>query len=308
VIAIVHHPAYAADMPEGHRFPMNKYAGLARVLTAQGLVRPEGFVRPAPVTVEQAGLAHDRAYVAAVLRGDLPLDAVRRIGLPLAPSVVERAFAAAGGTLTAARLALAEGLAGNAAGGSHHAARSHGAGFCILNDVAIAAAVLLAEGAVSRILVVDLDVHQGDGTALIFAGDSRVFTFSMHAEKNFPARKAASRRDVGLADGTGDADYLSALETVLPEVIAESRPDLAFYNAGVDPHKDDRLGRLALSDDGVLSRDRMVIKMIRDQSIPLTLVTGGGYGDDVDAVARRHALVFRAAVEDAQARAGTALR
>ena len=303
MIAIVHHPAYAADMPEGHRFPMNKYAGLARALTGQGLVRPEGFVRPEPVTVDQASLAHDRAYVEAVLRGDLPPEAVRRIGLPLAPSVVARAFAAAGGTLTAARLALAEGLAGNAAGGSHHAARGHGAGFCILNDVAIAAAVLLAEGAARRVLVVDLDVHQGDGTAMIFAEDPRVFTFSMHAEKNFPARKAVSRRDVGLADGTGDATYLAVLEEVLPEVIAESRPDLAFYNAGVDPHQDDLLGRLALSDEGVLRRDRTVIRLIRDQNIPLALVTGGGYGDDADAVACRHALVFRAAVEQTRDRA-----
>ena len=303
MVAIVHHPAYAADMPDGHRFPMNKYAALAEVLRAEGLVAPDGFVTPEPVTIDMACLAHDRAYVEAVQRRDLPPDAVRRIGLPLAPSVVDRAFAAAGGTLAAARLALTAGLACNAAGGSHHAAADHGAGFCILNDVAIATAVLLAEGAVQRVLVVDLDVHQGDGTARIFQDDPRVFTFSLHAEKNFPVRKATGRRDVGLADGTGDGAYLAVLAAELPQVIADSRPDLAFYNAGVDPHRDDRLGRLALSDDGLYRRDRYVIETIRSRNIPLATVTGGGYGADVGAVAARHAQVFRAARDHERDRA-----
>jgi acetoin utilization deacetylase AcuC-like enzyme len=274
---------------------MNKYAVLARTLADQGLVDPGGFAVPTPVSIDEACHAHDRAYVEAVHRLGLPRDAVRRIGLPLAPSVVDRAFAAAGGTLMAGRLALSGGLACNAAGGSHHAARDEGAGFCILNDVAIAAAVLLAEGAAHRVLVVDLDVHQGDGTALIFADEPRVFTFSMHAERNFPVRKAVSRRDVGLADSTGDDVYLATLAVELPRVIEASRPDLVFYNAGVDPHRDDRLGRLALSDAGLYLRDRQVIETVRTQNIPLATVTGGGYGDDVAAVAARHALVFRAA-------------
>jgi acetoin utilization deacetylase AcuC-like enzyme len=252
---------------------------------------------PQPVSIDQACHAHDRAYVESVRRHDLPPDAVRRIGLPLAPSVVDRAFAAAGGTLMAGRLALSGGLACNAAGGSHHAARGHGAGFCILNDVAIAAAVLLAEGAVHRVLVVDLDVHQGDGTATIFADEPRVFTFSMHAERNFPVRKAVSRRDVGLADRTGDDAYVATLAIELPQVIEASRPELVFYNAGVDPHRDDRLGRLELTDVGLYLRDRLVIETVRAQNIPLATVTGGGYGEDVTAVAARHALVFRAAYD-----------
>lgn len=295
MVTIVHHPAYAADMPDGHRFPMNKYAALAEVLLAEGLAALHTFVTPQPVSIEEASQAHDLAYVEAVHRRDLPAEAVRRIGLPLAPSVVERAFAAAGGTLAAGRLALAGGLACNAAGGSHHAAADHGAGFCLLNDVAIAAAVLLREGTVQRVLVVDLDVHQGDGTARIFADDPRVFTFSMHAEKNFPVRKAASCRDVGLADGMEDAAYLAVLAVELPRVIDDSQPDLVFYNAGVDPHRDDRLGRLALSDEGLYRRDRHVIETVRSRNIPLATVTGGGYGPDVAAVAARHAMVFRAA-------------
>ena len=296
MVAIIHHPAYTADMPQGHRFPMNKYRALAQVLAETGLAAEDDLRRPEPVTAAQASLAHDPAYIAAVLEGRLAADEIRRIGLPMHPTVIERAFAAAGGTLLAGRLALAEGLACNTAGGSHHAGRAYGAGFCILNDVAIAAAVLLAEGVVDRVLVVDLDVHQGDGTAEIFANDPRVFTFSMHAEKNFPARKVPGDRDIGLPDHMGDAAYLEVLQRALPEVIADSRPALVFYNAGVDPHADDRLGRLSLTDDGLLARDRHVIGTVRAAGLPLAGVIGGGYGPDVMAIARRHALLHRAAL------------
>ncbi len=200
-----------------------------------------------------------------------------------------------GGSLLTARLALARGLACNTAGGSHHAARDYGAGFCTFNDVAVAGRALLAEGAVARVLVVDVDVHQGDGTAFIFEDEPAVFTFSMHGEKNYPVRKARSDLDIELPDATGDDAYLSALEGVLPGLLERVRPDLVFYNAGVDPHVDDKLGRLALSDEGLAARDTYVIDTCLAAGAPLAGVIGGGYGADIDRLARRHATLHRAA-------------
>ena len=290
----VHHPAYRADMPDGHRFPMNKFERLARVLEAQGLA-PDGFRTPEPATFELLAGVHDPDYVRAVLECDLPREAVRRLGLPLTPQVAARAQAAVGGTLLAARLALEGGLACNTAGGSHHAAAGYGAGFCVFNDVAVAARALLDEGAVSRVLVVDLDVHQGDGTAFIFAHEPRVATFSMHGAKNFPARRAQSTLDVDLPDGTGDDAYLLALAEHLPGLLEAHRPDLVFYNAGVDPHADDRLGRLALTDAGLAARDAYVLETCLNRGAPVCGVIGGGYGADIDALALRHATLHRAA-------------
>ncbi|MBW8858929.1 MAG: histone deacetylase, partial [Caulobacter sp.] len=198
---IVHHPAFRAEMPPGHRFPMDKFSRLAAVLEAEGLAGPGGFARPQPIDLESLLLVHDEAYVRGVIELSLPAETVRRIGMPNTESVTARARAATGGTLLAARLALDHGIACNTAGGSHHAQAETGAGFCVFNDVAVAARRLQAEGRVGQVLVVDLDVHQGDGTARIFEGDPSVFTFSMHAEKNFPSRKAASDLDVELPDG-----------------------------------------------------------------------------------------------------------
>ncbi|MDP8916063.1 MAG: histone deacetylase [Pseudomonadota bacterium] len=280
VLPIVHHPAYRAETPAGHRFPMEKFARLSQVLVDEGLV-PEGFHRPEPADFE------------TVAR--LPGEVERRIGLPITPSVALRSRAAVGGTLLTARLALEHGLACNTAGGSHHAGRSHGAGFCTFNDVAVAAAALLAEGRISKALVVDLDVHQGDGTAEIFADDPRVFTLSVHAAKNFPARKVAGDLDVALEDGAEDEAYLEALEAVLPGVLGAERPDLVFFNAGVDPHRDDKLGRLALSDAGLARREALVLDACLTRGLPVAGVIGGGYGDDIDALARRHATLYRAA-------------
>jgi acetoin utilization deacetylase AcuC-like enzyme len=199
--------------------------------------------------------------------------------------------------LLAARLALEHGIACNTAGGSHHAQADTGAGFCVFNDVAVAARRLLAEGKVGQVLVVDLDVHQGDGTARIFENDASVFTFSMHAEKNFPARKAASDLDIDLADGTGDEAYLGKLEEILPDLLARVAPDLVFFNAGVDPHADDKLGRLSLSDEGLARREAFVLGSCLERSIPVTGVIGGGYDADIDRLAHRHALLHRAARE-----------
>ena len=296
LLPIVHHPDYTADTPDGHRFPMQKFARLAEVLRQDGLV-PHGFVTPEPVARADLIRAHTPAYVDAVLGRTLDPAAVRRIGFSLTERVVLRAQLATAGTLLAARLALQEGLACNSAGGSHHARADQGAGFCVFNDVAVAASVLLAEGLVKQILVVDLDVHHGDGTALIFQGEPHVFTFSMHCDDNWPLEKPPSDLDVALPKGTGDAGYLAALDDCLPALLDQVRPDLVFYIAGVDPHQDDRLGKLALTDQGLMTRERRVIEAVRRRAIPLVTVLGGGYGQDVDAVARRHSLVFHAAAD-----------
>ncbi|SHF08129.1 Acetoin utilization deacetylase AcuC [Kaistia soli DSM 19436] len=293
-LPIVHHPAFTAEIPADHRFPMGKYRRLAEILEAEGLV-PGGFVTPKPASADELALAHDRAYVDAVLGLNVPKPIEREIGLPMNETVVRRAAAATGGTILAARLALETGIACNTAGGSHHARSDQGAGFCTFNDVAVAIRVLLAEGRIATALVVDCDVHQGDGTAEIFAGEANVTTLSLHAERNYPVRKRTSSIDIGFPDDLGDADYLAALEEVLPGLIERLAPDIIFYNAGVDPHRDDRLGRLALSDAGLFARDRMVIGAARGRGIPLAGVIGGGYGADIDAIAGRHALLHKAA-------------
>lgn len=291
---IVHHPAYVADLPTGHRFPMAKFGRLVDVLTEDGLA-PDGFIRPIEAPAAWIELAHDPAYVDQVFSRRVPKPIEREIGFPMEETVARRARAATGGTVLTARLALDHGIACNTAGGSHHARRAQGAGFCVFNDVAVAASVLLTEGLVGRALVIDCDVHQGDGTADIFANDLRVLTFSLHAEKNYPVRKIASDIDIGVADGLGDNDYLNTLAEALPKLLDQHEPDLVFYNAGVDPHRDDRLGRLALSDDGLAARDRLVISVCRDRDIPVAGVIGGGYMTDIDVLARRHATLHRVA-------------
>ena len=296
LLPIVHHPDYTADTPDGHRFPMQKFARLAQILRDDGLV-PHGFVTPERIARADLIRAHTPAYVDAVLGRTLDPAAVRRIGFGLTERVVLRAQLATAGTLLAARLALQGGLACNSAGGSHHARADQGAGFCVFNDVAVAASVLLAEGLVKQILVVDLDVHHGDGTALIFRDEPRVFTLSMHCDDNWPLEKPPSDLDVALPKGTSDAGYLAVLDDCLPALLDQVRPDLVFYIAGVDPHQDDRLGKLALTDQGLMARERHVINAVRGRAIPLVTVLGGGYGHDVDAVARRHSLVFHAAAD-----------
>ena len=295
--SIVHHPAFRAEMPAGHRFPMDKFSRLAAVLEAEGVAGPAGFVLPEPIDLDSLLLVHDAAYVRGVIELSLPADVARRVGLPNTESVARRAQAAVGGTLAAARLALEHGIACTTAGGSHHAQADTGAGFCVFNDVAVAARRLLEEGKVGQVLVVDLDVHQGDGTARIFEGDPSVFTFSMHAEKNFPARKAVSDLDIDLPDGTGDAAYLEKLGEILPDLLARVAPDLVFFNAGVDPHADDKLGRLSLSDEGLARREAFVLGSCLERGIPVAGGIGGGYDADIDRLAHRHALLHRAARE-----------
>jgi acetoin utilization deacetylase AcuC-like enzyme len=287
----VTHEGYTAALEGARGFPIDKYRRVERHVAAAA---PGRVVhRPEPLHRRWAVAAHDPAYVDAVFAARVPPDRERRIGFAVTPRVALRARLAAEGTSLAARLALEHGFAANGAGGSHHAGPDGGAGYCVLNDLAIAALRLLALGAVRRVAIVDLDVHQGDGTARILAGVDSAFTLSIHAERNFPARKARSDLDVALPDGVADAAYLDALDAALSAMFDRGRPDLILYQAGVDPHAGDRLGRLALSDDGLEARDRMVMRAARSRGVPLASVLGGGYGDP-DAIARRHAATILA--------------
>jgi acetoin utilization deacetylase AcuC-like enzyme len=294
--ALVYHPAYSAPLPSSHRFPMAKFRLLHQHLQRLDLARPDQLHQPLPIPRRALELVHSRTHHEGFSRDQLTAPEQRRIGLPATTPLVRRSWLAVGGTLLTARLALEHGLACHLAGGTHHAFPDYGSGFCIFNDVAVTARVLLAEKAVARLMVIDLDVHQGDGTAAIFASDPRVFTFSAHAASNFPLRKQTSDHDLALADDLDDDSYLAAVGQVLPELLEQLKPELVIYNAGVDPHRDDRLGRLALSDTGLLLRDRMVLEACLRRGIPVATVIGGGY-DALPALVRRHGLVFRAASE-----------
>jgi acetoin utilization deacetylase AcuC-like enzyme len=294
-LPIVHHPDYDAQFPAHHRFPMGKYRFLMDALARRGMAGDAHLRTPAPPQPSWLKLAHAPAYVDQVLACAVPVALEKEIGFPVSERVSRRAQMAVAGTVLAARLALAHGLACNTAGGSHHARRAHGAGFCTFNDVGVAAALLLAEGAIRRVLVVDLDVHQGDGTAEIFRDEPRVFTFSMHARSNYPLTKIPSDLDLALPDAMQDEAYLERLAAMLPVLAEYSRPDLVFYNAGVDPHREDRLGKLALSDEGLRLRDRMVLAFFRARGVPVCGVIGGGYSNDVPALAERHAILFEEA-------------
>ena len=278
---------------------MAKFQLLHALLHAQGLARSEQVHRPLPAPRRWLELVHARAYHQAFARGELSAADQRRIGLPATTPLVRRTWLAVGGTVLTARLALRHGLACHLAGGTHHAFPSHGSGFCIFNDCAIAARVLLAEGAVQRLMVIDLDVHQGDATAAIFADEPRVVTVSVHCASNFPLRKQRSDVDLPLADGLEDLDYLRAIGDLIPDLLDQHHPELVLYNAGVDPHRGDRLGRLCLSSDGLLNRDRLVLDACLRRQIPVATVIGGGY-DALTPLVERHSLVFRAAAEQAR--------
>jgi acetoin utilization deacetylase AcuC-like enzyme len=296
MLPIIHHPGYTAETPDGHRFPMAKFARLATMVMDQGMA-PDGFIRPEPASAAMLGLAHEPTYVASVLDGTLDPRAVRKIGFPLTPSVVMRARLATAGTVLAGELALGTGIACNTAGGSHHAHAGFGAGFCVFNDVAVAARTLLAAGRIRRALVIDLDVHHGDGTAAIFADDPAVFTFSMHCDANWPMQRPPSDHDIALPAGLADEDYLSHLTRTLPDLITRVRPDIAFYVAGVDVHAADRLGHLALSDDGIRTRDRFVLQSLAGAGVATVTVLGGGYDTDPDRVAARHLITIDEALK-----------
>ncbi|MEO0497131.1 MAG: histone deacetylase [Pseudomonadota bacterium] len=295
-LPIVHHPDYeAADFPPSHRFPMAKFRHLPEVLMLEGLAAPGTFLLPEPAPREALCRVHDVTYVDAVRAGAVPKPVERAIGLPMTPSVGLRGATATGGTMLAAQLAMERGIACNTAGGSHHAGRAHGAGFCVFNDVAVAAADLLARHIAGHILIFDCDVHQGDGTADIFRDEPRVVTVSMHGANNYPAQKQASVLDVPLPDAMGDDSYMRVLQETLRAADQLGPYDIVFYNAGVDPHVEDVLGRLSLTDNGLALRDHLVIDHFRTRNVPVCGVIGGGYMKDHLAVASRHAILHRVA-------------
>ncbi|WP_066549673.1 histone deacetylase family protein [Sphingomonas sp. CCH15-F11] len=286
MIHIVHHPDYVAAAPARSAYEWNKN-GLVRDLLR---ARDEAIVWHAPEAMPRDWLeaVHDAEYVDQVLAARVPPEKERRIGFPVTPTVAARAQKVPGGTWLAARLAQSHGFAANTAGGSHHALADTGAGFCVFNDLAIAAVRLVEAGDARRVLIVDCDVHQGDGTAALTAGRPGIATYSIHAEKNFPVRKARSTLDVALPDGVGDAEYLDALATTLMPLLDDFAPDLVLYQAGVDPFAGDRLGRLALSREGLVARDTWIARTLAARGVPLASALGGGYGHDAMEVADRH--------------------
>lgn len=266
---------------------------MAEILKARGFA----FEKPAHAAQSALERAHDPDYVHAVLTSSLDAKAARRVGFEMTPAIAARTRASVGGTELAARRALETGLAVNLAGGSHHADDQGGAGFCVFNDVAVAALALLEDASVEKIAVIDLDVHHGDGTALIFANDDRVFTSSLHCEDNWPRTKPPSDLDVGLPKGTSDREYLEAAQDLIAATLTQANPDLVFYNAGVDPHADDRLGLLQLTDSGLQARDRLVASACAARRVPLVGVLGGGYSKDAHAIAHRHTFLVDALQE-----------
>lgn len=269
---------FVLPLPPGHRFPMEKYALLRRRVDEARLTAPERMHEPERAAREHLALAHDAAYLDRVLRGDLTPAELRGLGFPWSEAMVERSLRSTGATIGACLAALAEGgVAVNLAGGTHHAFRDRAEGYCVFNDGAVAALAMLAEGHAARVLLVDCDVHQGDGTAAILADEPRAFTFSIHGERNYPFRKQRSDLDVALPDRTGDEGYLAALASGLAEALRRAAPDLAIYLSGADPYEGDRLGRLALTKAGLARRDRLVLEALRDRQVPTAVTMGGGY-------------------------------
>ena len=286
---------FVLPLPEGHRFPMQKYRLLRERILAEGIISADDVMVPEAAMDEQLLLVHDVDYVRKVKTGQLSEKEVRRMGFPWSPELVERSRRSVGGSISACRAALEDGIAVNLAGGTHHAFPDFGAGFCVFNDVAVAACVMLAEERLQRVVVIDCDVHQGDGTAAIFASDARVFTFSIHGARNFPFRKQQSDLDIELEDHTDDGDYLASLKTGVSYAIELAEPDLAIYLAGADPYSGDKLGRLNVSKDGLAERDRFVIRTCHEKKLPVAIVMGGGYARDIQDIVEIHAETIRTA-------------
>ncbi len=287
---------FVLPLPEGHRFPMKKYSMLRERVAANGICEAGELRVPHRVTDQEILRAHAPGYLKKVVTGTLTDREMRRIGFPWSERMVERSRRASGGTLDACRAALEEGLAANLAGGTHHAFADHGEGFCILNDSAIAARTLRSEGLVKKVVVLDTDVHQGNGTAAILRGDPHVFTFSIHGAKNFPFRKEESDLDIGLPDGADDGAFLEALSEGLEYALDRAAADVAIFVAGADPFEGDRLGRLSVTKEGLAERDRLVLESCRERNLPVAVTMAGGYAREVeDAVDIHFRTVSRAA-------------
>ena len=288
---------FELPLPPGHRFPMSKYRCLRDRIVSDPFFDQDVLLVPSAATIEQLCLAHDRDYVQRVIDGKLSPSEIKRIGFPWSPAMVERSRRSSGATLAAARHALTDGVAINLAGGTHHAMRNAGEGFCVFNDAGVAILTLIAEAQIERAVVIDCDVHQGNGTAQIFADVENVFAFSIHGEKNFPLRKYPSDLDIDMPDGTTDAPYLDALERALEQVFQNGPFDLAIYLAGADPFENDRLGRLKLTKSGLANRDRFVLAELSKRSIPAAIAMAGGYAHRVEDIVDIHLQTVRTASE-----------
>lgn len=297
MLKIAYHPQYCHPLPEGHRFPMLKYELLPEQLLYEGSICEDNLFTPIAASEETVCWSHDPEYLKKLKELNLSRQEERRTGFPLSAELVERELLIMGGTVMAAEYALEHGVAMNIAGGTHHAYSNLGEGFCLLNDNAIAANHLLKQAKASKILIVDLDVHQGNGTAEICRNNERIFTFSMHGKNNFPLRKEASDLDIGLEDGCDGITYLNILRETLPRLIDEQEPDFMFYQCGVDVISSDKLGRLGLSLEDCKERDRLVINSAKENGIPLCCSMGGGYSEKISVIVEAHANTYRLAQE-----------
>lgn len=286
---------FVLPLPSEHRFPMLKYRRLREQVVAEGIVAPENLLIPDAATDEQILRAHDADYVERVKNGLLTSKEIRRIGFPWSPEMVERSRRSSGATIAACRASLTDGIAVNLAGGTHHAFRDHGEVYCVFNDSAIAARAMQAEKLARRVVILDCDVHQGNGTAAILAGDSSIFTFSIHGEKNFPFHKEISDSDLELPDGTGDGLYLDMLEEGVTRALSLANADVAIYLAGADPYMGDRLGRLKLTMDGLAARDRFVLGLCHAEGLPVAVTMAGGYAREVEDIVAIHVQTVRIA-------------
>jgi acetoin utilization deacetylase AcuC-like enzyme len=295
---------FVLPLPEGHRFPMVKYSRVRERALEEGILVEDLLAEPSAASWAELALVHDPGYLARVRDGELTALEQRRIGFPWSAAMVERSRRSVGATIEGARAALDEaarlgwGVAANLAGGTHHAHAAHGEGFCVFNDAAVAVRVLQREGRASRVAILDCDVHQGNGTAAIFATDPSVFSFSIHGARNYPFRRERSTLDVDLPDGTGDDAYLSALELHVPALLESFRPDLVIYLAGADPYLDDRYGRLALTRDGLTARDAFVLRGCREIGVPVVVTMAGGYGRNTEDTVEIHLSTLRVAADE----------
>jgi len=297
MLKIAFHPIYKHELPEGHRFPMDKYDLLPQQLIYEGTCTEENFFEPEIPNNKHFFTVHDPEYFFNLLNITLSQKEARKIGFPLSEVLVAREMIIADGTIKASKFALKNGIAMNIAGGTHHAFSSHGEAFCMLNDQAIGARYLQQKGLAKKILIVDLDVHQGNGTAEIFKKDASVFTFSMHGKSNYPFIKETSDLDIALKNETKDNEYLSVLKNTLPKLINQEKPDFIYYLCGVDILKTDKLGKLSLSVKGCKERDQFVLQTCRDFNIPVMCSMGGGYSPDIKVIVDAHANTFRLAQE-----------
>lgn len=297
MLKIAFNPIYQYPLPEGHRFPMIKYELLPEQLLYEGTVSDSNFFSPQALNDEQILLTHTAEYLHKLKTQTLSYKEIRAIGFPMTPLLIDRGRYIAHGTYECALHAMQYGVSLNIAGGTHHSFADRGEGFCIYNDIAIASNMLLAEAKVSKVLVVDLDVHQGNGTASIFNGNEKVFTWSVHGERNYPTRKEQSDLDTALPDKTEDALYLKTVKSILPRLIQEVEPDIIFYLSGVDILETDKLGRLSVSIDGCKQRDRFVLEQCRLNNIPVAISMGGGYSPRIADIINAHANTFRLAQE-----------